>query len=144
MRQKERPWDHLGMSRSAWYRRGKPTERPAPPIHRRDIAQHYHVSVRTAGRMNRVAKADPDLARTVIAKLGNWRQAERLIKNPDAHRKWRDANGLPWPVPQSDGLKWRREMAATYAANPQDAPAAVLAPELARDGRADISGDGDL
>jgi len=52
--------------------------------------------------MNCVAKADRDLAQAVLQGTGRWGPAERLIKKPDAHRKWREANGLPWPVPQPD------------------------------------------
>jgi hypothetical protein len=84
------------MSRASWYRHGKPSEKPHV-MHMRDIARHYRVSIRTVERMNRVAKADAELARAVLAGSGKWGQAEWLIMHPDAHRKWREASGLPWP-----------------------------------------------
>jgi hypothetical protein len=87
------------MSRATWYRRGKPDEKPLS-VRYADIAKHDRVSVRTVERMNRVLKADPTLADAVWRGAGKWGQAEWLITNPDAHRKWREANGLPWPVPE--------------------------------------------
>ena len=54
MRQEAKPWEAVGMSRTVWYRRGKPTQKPEP---RRGphaiIAEHaaeLGVSVRTIQR----------------------------------------------------------------------------------------------
>lgn len=104
MRQKqsEKPWQALGMSRATWYRRGKPTKPRMPKQTYQDIAQLTGVSVRTVQRMHRVLSADPVLCIAVEHGAGKWGQAERLILNPEAHRRWREANGLPWPPEVDD------------------------------------------
>src|SRR5262245_27147761 len=97
-----KPWEAIGMSRATWYRHGKPTEKPQliMDLSYTAIAGRERVSVRTVQRMHRVLGADAELARAVREGLGKWGQAEWLIKHPKAHRKWRKANGLPWPVPE--------------------------------------------
>lgn len=102
MRQKKpKPWEALGMSRATWYRHGKPAEKiePLMDCSCAAVARHDGISIRTVHRMNRVLRADPALF-TAVAEhgVGKWGQAEWLIKNPDAHRRWREASGLPWPV----------------------------------------------
>jgi len=101
---KLRQWEALGMSRASWYRHGKPTEKPTRPFSQARIARHDHVSIRTVQRVERVMRADPDLWRAAMDQkwggYGLWGTAEWLILHPDAHRKWREENGLPWPVPE--------------------------------------------
>jgi len=90
------------MSRATWYRCGKPDESrmSLPPFHKA-FASDYHVSERTAFRATRVLDADPDLFHAVMAGAGKWGQAEWLILHPELQRKWREANGLPWPIRSS-------------------------------------------
>ena len=96
MRQTARPWEAIGLSRATWWR-GKPDQKTIAMRHA-DVARLDRVSVRTAQRMWRVIKADPVLAAAVGRGAAKWGQAELLVENPDAHRAWREANGLPWPV----------------------------------------------
>jgi len=97
-----KPWESIGMSRATWYRRGKPNVWPPPmalPSFYKALAKGMHISERTAFRAKRILNTDPDLFRAVEQGLGKWGQAEWLILHPKAHRKWREANGLPWPLP---------------------------------------------
>jgi hypothetical protein len=94
-----KPWKAIGMSRSSWYRLGKPAEKPKR-ITVAEQARMAGVSTRTHQRIERVMKADIDLA-VLMLNRGSCKpgHAEWLVTNPDAHRKWREAHGLPWPVP---------------------------------------------
>jgi hypothetical protein len=101
----QKPWEAIGMSRTSWYRRGKPDVWPPPmalpPLHKA-FASDLHISKRTAFRALRILKADPDLFGAVRQGWCKWGQAEWIITRPDVHRCWREENGLPWPVPSRE------------------------------------------
>src|SRR5262245_3686634 len=50
MRQPQKPWEAIGMSRATWYRLGKPTEKPARTAPLREMAEAFGVSLRTIQR----------------------------------------------------------------------------------------------
>ena len=91
MRQKDKPWEAIGMSRASWYRHGKPSEKP-PKRPREGVAdlarQLGFSSTRTYQRVCRVLESDDDLAvaflRNGLAKAG---QAERLLTDPVVRRR---------------------------------------------------------
>jgi hypothetical protein len=72
----------------------------AMPSFYKHLASTEHISERTAIRAQRILNIDPDLFRAVKQGAGKWGPAEWLILHPDAHREWREASGLPWPIPK--------------------------------------------
>jgi hypothetical protein len=118
---KTKPWEACGISRATWYRRGKPEPfqstpeldalaasiKESLPNGLPDLGEalrkEWRVSRRTVERAFRVLNADPALFHTVERDgAKGWALAERVIRNPDWHREWREENGLPWPVPKDD------------------------------------------
>jgi hypothetical protein len=77
------PWASLGMSRSNWYRHGKPTKRPYKRMTDVEVAREAQVSLRRVQRNNRIGRECPQLKpffRLGILKSGT---AERCLGNPD-------------------------------------------------------------
>jgi hypothetical protein len=90
VRQKEKPWVALGISRATWYRHEKPTE-----WHKRstqaDEAKMGGLSLRTYERFARVfGPGKPRLVQSYVAhggmKLG---MADYLVSHPAALRRFR-------------------------------------------------------
>jgi hypothetical protein len=79
MRQKDRPWEALGMSRATWYRLGKPAEKPAPRITVKQAADMDGVSLRMMERARFVHRYGPDLLEHVLAGSMSMDAAIRLI-----------------------------------------------------------------
>jgi hypothetical protein len=73
-----KPWDEIGMSRSAWYRAGKPT---AKPVRRTQavIAAEQGVSVRTVQRVKRVDREAPELLQLWWVGQMSIAEAERAL-----------------------------------------------------------------
>jgi hypothetical protein len=63
MRQPDKPWIALGISRATWYRLGKPADKYALPRSRRQaaLAPAVGMSVRSFQRLRRLQREAPDL-----------------------------------------------------------------------------------
>ena len=82
MRQTRPPWKRLGMSRTTWYRHGKPSKKPPKRQTQAMIAKKLGRSVRTVQRLQRIWRtSDPDL----IAIVGDHKisigKAEALVRD---------------------------------------------------------------
>jgi len=86
MGQIEKPWEAIGMSRSTWYRHGKPASKP----HRvtlEQAAKAINVSVRSLQRAHRVMRLAPELCPLIdqgVLKLG---LAEEIAQSSPRKRR---------------------------------------------------------
>ena len=90
MRQKDKPWIALGMSRATWYRRGKPTE-PRVKVKRVDevAAQVGAPSVRTYQRIMRVLQSPlGSFLASGDLKPG---QADKMLADPESLERFLSA-----------------------------------------------------
>jgi hypothetical protein len=93
-----KPWEALGISRATWYRRDKPTEKPAALGEwlRRKELNHWK-SKRTVERVHRIMEFDRDLALLVLDGHIKPAQAERIICDPVKYQHF-----LQWFTDQLD------------------------------------------
>jgi hypothetical protein len=81
------PWEKAGMSRSPWYRHGKPKKRPPGPIPVSTKAKRAGTTKRTYQRLVRVF-SNPEIAAHVTVGRITAAQADRLLADPDALRQF--------------------------------------------------------
>jgi hypothetical protein len=94
MRQKDKPWIALGMSRATWYRQGKPTEKPYR-VTQKQRALIFQTSVRGIQRAARVIRLAPELEPLLRAgelSLGDAEQLAILGTRADRLAFLRDIN----------------------------------------------------
>ena len=86
-KQSDRPWEKIGISRSTWYRHGKPTERPKKPKTVSEIAAQVGASsTRTYYRTMRVLKSE--LAPFVHSGQLSIAKADRLLGDHERLRRF--------------------------------------------------------
>jgi hypothetical protein len=84
MRQQDKPWEKVGMSRATWFRHGKPTKpRKRNTVHDRAKA-HDASSTRSFQRMMRVSRSE--LADWTGRGLFSIAQADRILSDPERLR----------------------------------------------------------
>ena len=76
------PWAAIGMSRSNWYRLGKPTEKPYRTT-QLQRAKMYQISLRGTQRAARVLREAPYLRQFIWDGLISFSAAEKYLGNMD-------------------------------------------------------------
>jgi hypothetical protein len=84
-----KPWAKIGMSRSSWYRHGKPATRPVKQTEVQYCAENG-LKLRTLQRMTRIYRFDPELAKAVANRQLTVRAAEQYLL--------REIKRIPHPV----------------------------------------------
>jgi hypothetical protein len=112
MRQQDKPWEKVGMTRATWYRRGKPTEPRKPPntANMRTVADQAKTlgasSTRSFQRMMRVLGSE--LAGYVHAGQLSISQVDRILSSPEKMRRYHEmvaeAKAKPKPSDGDDGI----------------------------------------
>jgi hypothetical protein len=77
------PWKTIGMSRSNWYRLGKPSEKPRKYETQAQTARQLAISVRRLQRAARVHREAPQLVRFIKLGLLKSGTAEKYLGHPD-------------------------------------------------------------
>jgi hypothetical protein len=77
-----RQWEAIGISRSTWYRRGKPTTKPYR-VTQEQTAKLMNISVRSLQRAKRIAREAPELESLIMAGHMKLKFAEQLAKDPE-------------------------------------------------------------
>jgi hypothetical protein len=77
------PWETIGMSRSNWYRLGKPSEKPRRRETQAQSAHHLAVSVRRLQRASRVCREAPQLIPFIRLGLVKTGTVEKYLGNED-------------------------------------------------------------
>lgn len=89
MRQKDKPWEQLGISRATWYRHDKPTEWRRLSTHA-DDAKENRMSLRSYERLMRIFGGRNKLIQGYVKhggmKLG---MADYLLAHPSALRRFK-------------------------------------------------------
>ena len=89
MRQTEKPWTALGISRATWYRHGKPTEWHKL-LTQVEEAKRGGLSLRSYQRFARVFGGKSQLVQSHVVRGGmKLGMADYLISHPDALRRFR-------------------------------------------------------
>jgi hypothetical protein len=86
MRQKNKPWEALGMSRATWFRHGKPDRKPDRPLTQEQMAKSKNMSVRGLRRPDAIRQAEPHLADLCEAGQLKPGTAERVINEKAADK----------------------------------------------------------
>jgi hypothetical protein len=83
----DRPWEKIGISRSTWYRHGKPTEKPRKPMTVAEVAKQSGASsTRTYYRTLRVMGSE--LASFVQSGQLSIAKADRMLGDPTRLRRF--------------------------------------------------------
>jgi hypothetical protein len=86
VRQKDRPWIKLGISRATWYRLGKPATKPTKKPTQSQTAATLKIGTRTLQRAARVAREAPELLGLLRAGKLKLRVAEQIILDRQLQR----------------------------------------------------------
>jgi hypothetical protein len=94
MRQQDKPWEEVGMTRATWYRRGKPTEprAPAKTANMRTVADQAKTlgmtSTRSYQRMMRVMTSE--LAHLYHSGQLSISQLDKILSSPEKMRRYHE------------------------------------------------------
>jgi hypothetical protein len=90
----QKPWEAVGMSRTSWYRHGKPAAKPWR-MTQAHLARLHGVSVRSIQRARRIAREWPELEQLVEEGKLSLAGAEFLIRGVERFERSRPPKGRP-------------------------------------------------
>jgi hypothetical protein len=100
MRQQDKPWEALGMSRATWYRHGKPTKPRKKVKNVHELAKFVGASsTRSYQRMMRVMSSE--LVGYFHAGQLSISQADRILSSPELRQSFERLSKKP-PPPDDD------------------------------------------